>query len=305
MTDQEARNKLMDYLYDEMAPDERKRFEQYLQDHPALQDELDELMAIRGLLKKVTADKMTADEDAPGAAGVSGAADASGSSDASVAAESDGGIRNMPGAGLSSGARSSGETKPHGDGRLKHAKGMSGGMKALLASAAVFLLAMMLFAFSKVEFGRTDAGFYLVVGSHPAAERAAGEEALAGLMNRIREENAMLTAAMLDEVREWQLQQIEQIRIEQARQIEQNRIEQAEQIEQIRIQQARQIEQIWDQQNEQLQYVLAQLTSYYDLRRDQDLYLIAEGLAQLEEETNYRLLRTNEALVEVIYALGN
>lgn len=137
----------------------------------------------------------------------------------------------------------------------------AGAIKSILAAAAVLLFAVLLFAFSNVQFGQTEAGFYLTMGQQPAVEDALNEDAVIDLMNHIREENAMLMAAMLEQSRE--------------------------------------------QQNEQLEQVLIQLTNYYDLRRERDLYLIAEGLAQLEEETTYRIFQTNEALSEVIYALSN
>jgi len=212
MNEQEARNRLMDYLYNEMDENEKTEFEQFLESSPELQKELKEMQATRNLLDEVPV-----------------------------------------------------ETPSHKLLYLpeneKDKARFTGTAKTLLASAAVFLLAVLLFAFSNIQFGYTEAGFYLTMGQQPAVEEALSEDAVIGLMNQIREENAMLMAAMLEQSRE--------------------------------------------QQNEQLEQVLIQLTNYYDLRREQDLYLIAEGLAQLEEETTYRIFQTNEALSEVIYALSN
>jgi Tfp pilus assembly protein FimV len=64
-------------------------------------------------------------------------------------------------------------------------------------------------------------------------------------------------------------------------------------------------EQSRQQQNEQLEEALNLLTTYYDQRRQQDLLLIAEGLTQLEEDTYYRFLQTDETIGDIIYALSN
>ncbi len=52
MNNYNAQSRLMDYLYDEMDPDERQRFEKTLQDNPDLQQELDEMQATRNLLQE-------------------------------------------------------------------------------------------------------------------------------------------------------------------------------------------------------------------------------------------------------------
>lgn len=64
-------------------------------------------------------------------------------------------------------------------------------------------------------------------------------------------------------------------------------------------------EQTQQQQTAQLEEALNLLTAYYDQRRQQDLLLIAEGLTQLEEDTYYRFLQTDETLGDIIYALSN
>ncbi|MFO7846486.1 MAG: hypothetical protein R6V27_07990, partial [Balneolaceae bacterium] len=55
---------------------------------------------------------------------------------------------------------------------------------------------------------------------------------------------------------------------------------------------------------QQMENVIQTLTAYYDQRRQQDLILVSEGLAQLEEETYYRYLQTEEALEDLIFALN-
>ncbi|MDX1640548.1 MAG: hypothetical protein R3220_02540, partial [Balneolaceae bacterium] len=64
------------------------------------------------------------------------------------------------------------------------------------------------------------------------------------------------------------------------------------------------IEQVQEQQNEQLEEAINVLTDYYDQRRQQDLRLISEGIAQLEENTYTRLRQTDQTLGDLIYALS-
>jgi|AntRauTorcE11897_2_1112592.scaffolds.fasta_scaffold03409_2 hypothetical protein len=64
------------------------------------------------------------------------------------------------------------------------------------------------------------------------------------------------------------------------------------------------LEQTRQQHRQQMENVIKTLTTYYDQRRQQDLVLVSEGLAQLEEETYYRFLETEEALEDLIFALN-
>lgn len=64
-------------------------------------------------------------------------------------------------------------------------------------------------------------------------------------------------------------------------------------------------EQLSEQQNEQLNRAMADLAEYYEMQRERDLMLVAEGFAQLEEETTDRFIQTNEAIGDIFYALYN
>jgi hypothetical protein len=64
------------------------------------------------------------------------------------------------------------------------------------------------------------------------------------------------------------------------------------------------LDQTRQQHRQQMENVIKTLTTYYDQRRQQDLVLVSEGLAQLEEETYYRFLETEEALEDLIFALN-
>lgn len=53
MNDQLARSLFMDYLYEEIAHKDKQRLEAYLEEHPALQAELDKLQQTRSLLRQM------------------------------------------------------------------------------------------------------------------------------------------------------------------------------------------------------------------------------------------------------------
>ncbi|HKK45587.1 MAG TPA: hypothetical protein VJ964_08700 [Balneolaceae bacterium] len=53
MNDQLARSLFMDYLYNEISEEEKLNLESYLEDHPKLKNELDQLRKTRSLLQKM------------------------------------------------------------------------------------------------------------------------------------------------------------------------------------------------------------------------------------------------------------
>lgn len=53
MNEQQARSLFMDYLYDEISPDQKKELEDYLEQHPDLKQELSELEQTRAVLQKM------------------------------------------------------------------------------------------------------------------------------------------------------------------------------------------------------------------------------------------------------------
>ena len=210
MTEQEAQNQLMDYLYDEMDDEQKAAFEKHLESDPKLQKELKEMQNTRSLLKNVPA-------NTPAYKFI--------------------GVPQEP----------------------KNSRAYTF-IKPALAVAASLLIGVMIFAFTDMKMGQTENGFYLTFGSPPTAEPVS-EEAVVDLMYQIRTENQLIMAAMFEQNRE--------------------------------------------QQNAQLEQVITELTQYYEARRDQDLLLVAEGFAQLEEETTNRFVRTNETLEDIFFALYN
>ncbi|MDZ7772626.1 MAG: hypothetical protein U5K31_07800 [Balneolaceae bacterium] len=53
MNKEEARHLLMDYLYEEIAPKDKHRLEAYLEKHPAMREELEQLGETRALLQRM------------------------------------------------------------------------------------------------------------------------------------------------------------------------------------------------------------------------------------------------------------
>lgn len=139
------------------------------------------------------------------------------------------------------------------------------GLTTVLAAAACLLIILMGAAFTGLHVGQTDQGFYLTFGEAPNLQPEVIQKGLSE-----------------EEVRDM----INQIRQENSMLL------------------ASMIEQVQEQQNEQLEEAINVLTDYYDQRRQQDLRLISQGIAQLEEDTYHRLRQTDETLGDLIYALS-
>lgn len=59
------------------------------------------------------------------------------------------------------------------------------------------------------------------------------------------------------------------------------------------------------QQRQQLQEAIQVLNAYYVQQRQEDLNVIADGMNQLQVETAYKFLQTDETIENIIYALNN
>ncbi len=225
MTEQEAKSKLMDYLYNEMEEDQRKEFEKILSKNSDLQQDFHELKTTRELL-----------QSEPG---------------------------EIPHKNLLL-------IPPNPETTAKVRSDRSNNkifyLKTAAAFAATILLAAIAFSFVNLQINQTDQGMLITFGEQPAAsiqsqtEPQISEEELYDLITEMQEENNRVFASVLEQTRE--------------------------------------------EHQQQLADVIQTLTSYYDQRRQQDLILISEGLAQLEEETYYRFLQTEEALEDLIFALS-
>lgn len=139
------------------------------------------------------------------------------------------------------------------------------GLTTVLAVAACLLIILMSAAFVDLNIGQTEQGFYLTFGEAPTLKTEPVQQGMSK-----------------EEVRDM----IDQIRQENSFLL------------------ASMIEQVHEQQNEQLEEAINVLTDYYDQRRQQDLRLISQGIAQLEQDTYYRLRQTDETLGDLIYALS-
>lgn len=64
------------------------------------------------------------------------------------------------------------------------------------------------------------------------------------------------------------------------------------------------IEQAQARQAEQFEDVMRNVVSYFEEQRMKDLQLVDNGIARLEEETYNRFRQTDEALVDLIYAIN-
>ncbi len=224
MNEQEAKFKLIDYLYDEMTKEERREFEKVLSESPELQRELREMQSTRNLLK-----------EEPG---------------------------EIPHKSL---LLINPETPEKETPTEQKSQSTFFYLKTAAAIAAVILLTVTAFAFINLQIQQTEQGVLISFGDQPVTEQPLqenqiSEEEVYSLIGELHEENSRLFSEVLEETRREHRQQLED--------------------------------------------VISTLTTYYDQRRRQDLILISEGLAQLEEETYYRFLQTEEALEDLIFALS-
>lgn len=229
MDKNDAQSRLMDYLYDEMGPDERRDFEEVLQNDPDLKQELDDIQSMRNLLQ-----------------------------------EDDSEIK--PGNLLL--IKPDSETsKDETSGSAKRGKIYT--LTAIAAVAAAILLTFSAFSFLNLQVSQTDNGTLISFGTAPPPQQTnepeqteayITEDEFYALMSEYQEQNNQVMATALQQTRE--------------------------------------------QHQQQMEDVIQTLTTYYNQRRQQDLVLVSEGLAQLEEETYYRFLQTEEAFEDLLFALN-
>lgn len=222
MTEKEAQQKLMDYLYDEMDSGDTQAFEKILSNNPELRKELQELRATQSLLR-----------DEPGEI-------------------------------------------PHRDLLMLQPESPSGHvhqkrtrpffyLKTAAAIAATIMLTLLAFSFIDLKVHQTGQGLLIAFGDQPVpveetSEPQLTEEDVYELISEVQEENRRVFTNIMEETRQ--------------------------------------------EHQQQMETVISSLAAYYDQRRQQDLVLISEGLAQLEEKTYYRFLQTEEAFEDLILALN-
>lgn len=138
-------------------------------------------------------------------------------------------------------------------------------INTVLAIAAALLITVFAFSFVNMQVDQTEAGFHVSFGEPPPNETVQSEQ-------QITEEEIY---ELISDMQQENAQVYSEI-LEQTRQ----------------------------EHQQQMEEVIRTLTEYYDQRRRQDLLLISEGLAHLEEETYYRFLQTEETLEDLIFALS-
>ncbi len=236
---EEIQNQMMDYLYDEMDPVQRKEFEKILESRPELQTELNELREMSGLLSSTPS---AVPEYKPAFLTIS------------KEFEKQAPQRRQ----LRKGYVDQEGSEEQGKGKSL----FTPFMKTLMAIAASLLLVLFGSSLAGMEMGQTENGFYLTVGNPPTeTESGISEEQVLELIEQIQGEQTLLLTTLMQEAQR--------------------------------------------KQNEQFNEMVTLLADYYDDQRQQDLILIAEGLDQLETQTQYRFNRTNEALGDLIYAISN
>ncbi|MFU8813668.1 MAG: hypothetical protein ACNA78_11945 [Balneolaceae bacterium] len=133
--------------------------------------------------------------------------------------------------------------------------------KLLLAAAAVVILALSASLWIQLDRHAAAPQEELASSQMPQPqERLYTEQELETVVQAVQQQQAVMMAALMDELRE--------------------------------------------EQEQQLTEIVEAMTVYFDSRRNQDLMLISEGLAQLEQETNSRITQTDQVLGGLIYALS-
>ncbi|PWN05850.1 anti-sigma factor family protein [Rhodohalobacter mucosus] len=177
MNKEETRNRLMDYLYDEMESEERAAFEKQLSADKELQNELNELKSARSLFSNIP-------YEAPSGL-LFQVNDKSSEPDR--------------------------ESLPDAEQRTARGASIYSLFGRGLAAAAILLIGVFITAFAGIEFGKTESGFYLTIGEPPAVSQSGlSEEDVLNVVTQMREENAIMMAAMLDQAQAQQNEQLEE-----------------------------------------------------------------------------------------------
>lgn len=221
MDSNELQSKLVDYIYNEMGPEERLQFEQQIQEKPELQKELEEMQSTKNLLgednSEITPKKLMMIETEP-------------------------------------------KQKLNGASKRFY-------LKTAAAIAATLLLTLFALSYANLQLSTTESGVVISFGTAaaqpepvPQTEEFVTEEEFHALITELQNQNNQIMATALQQTRE--------------------------------------------QHQQQMENVIETLTAYYDQRRQQDLVLVSEGLAQLEEETYYKFLQTEQTIEDLIFALN-
>jgi len=175
MTDKEIKNLFMDYLYDEMSDEQKKQFEKELDTQPELKKELEELESTKKLIEGVPM-------ETPSHKLVMMAPEYNQKEE---------------------------DQKLNKPGFLKRYPGLV----TVLAAAACMLVVLMGAAFTDLNIGQNDQGFYLAFGEVPSTQpvqQGMSEQEVRDMIDQIRQENSILLASMIEQVQVQQNEQLEE-----------------------------------------------------------------------------------------------
>ncbi|NGP77720.1 hypothetical protein G3570_13820 [Balneolaceae bacterium YR4-1] len=172
MNDQLARNLFMDYLYDEISTEKKKELENYLEEHPGLQQELDKLEQTRALLQRMPA------------------------------GEPDQKLLVME-------PRKRSFRSWWNEARNLLPQTYLG--KTGFAIAAGFVLLMIIGSVAKVHIAPTDAGYALSLGYQPVVNEGLSTQQAESFLQQIRRENAAMLTEYMQALAEENNQQLRQV----------------------------------------------------------------------------------------------
>lgn len=172
MNDQLARSLFMDYLYDEISPEEKNRLETYLEDHPALQQELEKFQQVRTLLQQMPAGQPTQKLLV-----------------------------------MEPRKRTFGQWL--NEAKSLFPQTVWG--KIGFAVAAGFALLMIIGSVAKVHVAPTEAGYAISLGYQPVIQEGLSAQHTEALINQIRQENAAMLTEYAEAINEQNRQQFQQV----------------------------------------------------------------------------------------------
>lgn len=167
-----ARSLFMDYLYDEIEDGDRKRLEHYLEEHPDLRTELDELQSTRKLLQRMPL------------------------------AEPERQLMVVE-------PRKRSFSQWLGD--AKKLLPQSGLAKFGMAVAASLILLLMVGSAARLHLDVTQSGFTVNMGYRPTVNRGLDADETRELITRIQEQNSALLADYAATIRQENRQQLQQV----------------------------------------------------------------------------------------------
>lgn len=189
---EEIQNRMMDYLFNEMDPAQRKEFEKFLESRPDLQSELNELSETSGLLSSTPS---VVPEYKPAFLLISKETEEMDQLNRDVDEKSQ----------LRHGFEKQAQSRQSFDEKGKVKSLFNPIIKTLLAIAASLLLILFGSSLAGMEMGQTEKGFYLTVGNPPnQTESGISEEQVLELIEHIQVEQTLLLTSLMEQAQQQQ-----------------------------------------------------------------------------------------------------